>query len=208
MPFQIKLARSRILLMVAGSVLACAPACPGGTGGVPAPEATASPLPLLGGRFSLSLESAYLFQPIPNPFFAIAGRHNENPLDYHLATQVVSIRCQVTKTDGPGVLRGNLELSAGILGSAIVRGPESFYTGFVKEFRCTFSPRSLSLKSYAEVRGALGWTDFRRLSLRAATGSVFQLPPRPRRSLRFETALERDARFPGSIHLQRVHDPS
>lgn len=129
--------------------------------GVYAPwfEPMSIPASTSGERFSLSLESAYLFQPIANPFFAIAGRYNKNPLDYYLATQIVSVRYRLTDTGGPGPLRGNLGISAGFLGSAIVRGPESFYAGYVMGLRYTFVPRNLALKPYVEVRGGVGWTD-------------------------------------------------
>lgn len=114
------------------------------------------------GRFELSLESAYCFVPVPNPFFGLAGLYNKNPLDYQLATQIVSARYQFTGTGGPGPLRGNMEISTGFLYSTITHGPETFYAGYHMGLRYNFVPKSWPrLSPYLEVRGGLGWTDSR-----------------------------------------------
>ena len=114
------------------------------------------------GRFELSLETAYCFVPVPNPFFGLAGLYNKNPLDYELVTEMVSARYQFTGTGGPGPLRGNMEISAGFLYSTILHGPETFYAGYHMGLRYNFVPKSWPrLSQFLEVRGCLGWTDSR-----------------------------------------------
>ncbi len=111
--------------------------------------------------WSLDIESTYSFTTIPNPFFALAGQYNKNPLDYQLASQILAARYQLTEDGGPGLLRGNVQASGGLIYSAILRGPETFYAGALFGFRYNFSPRNSAWSPYLEVRGGIGWTDCR-----------------------------------------------
>jgi hypothetical protein len=113
------------------------------------------------GRWEFSLESAYTFQTIPNPFFALAGLNNKNPLHYRLATQILSARYQLTNPGGPLFLRGTLETSANLVGSVVVHGPESYFIGFALGFRYYFVQPGARLVPYLEVRGGPGQTDSR-----------------------------------------------
>lgn len=156
MPYHRLLACLRPVLAVS-SLLALAPA-PGRAG--VAVSAPPSPTPSGESRWSLNLETAYLFAPVPNPF-GIGGRYNANPLRYRLATQTVSVYYRLTETAGPGWLRGNLSISTGLLESTILHGPESFYAGYTLGLRYTFVPRNFPVQPYVDVRGGLGWTDSR-----------------------------------------------
>ena len=81
------------------------------------------------GKWEFGLESTYSFAVIPNPFFAIAGLYNKNSLDYKLATQILSLRYQLTNPSGWSFLRGNWEISGLVMATAIVEGPESYFAG-------------------------------------------------------------------------------
>ncbi len=132
-----------------------------GRAGPPATPAPAPAPPGGGSRWSLGLETSYQFQPVPNPFFKVAGYSGKNPLNYHLVTQIVSVRYRVTDTAGPGPLRGNLEVSGGPIYSAILHGPESFFAGLAFNVRYTFVPRGWPVQPFLEVGGGPGWTDSR-----------------------------------------------
>ena len=111
------------------------------------------------GTWELSLESAYLFQDIPAPLFLFAGRVYDNPYTYQLATQILSVRYQFTDPVGPSLLRGTLEGSAAVVGSAIVRGPESYFVGFALGLRYYFIQPEARLVPYIELRGGPGQVD-------------------------------------------------
>jgi len=113
------------------------------------------------GRWEFGLESAYTFVIVPNPFFGIAGQYNKNPRDYKLATQILAARYQFANPGGPLFLRGSLEMSGILVGSAIVEGPESYFFGLGIGFRYYFIQPGARLVPYLEVRGGPGWTDSR-----------------------------------------------
>lgn len=113
------------------------------------------------GRLELGLESAYVFSVVPNPFFAMAGSYNKNPIDYKLSTQILSLRYQLTNPSGPSFLRGNWEISGILIGSAIVEGAESYYVGLGGGLRYYFVQPNARLAPFLEVRGAAGFTDSR-----------------------------------------------
>jgi hypothetical protein len=111
------------------------------------------------GRLELGLESMYVFKVVPNPFFGMAGSYNKSPIDYRLATQVLSLRYQLTDPSGPSFLRGNWEISGILIGSAIVEGPESYYVGLGGGLRYYFVQPRARLAPFLEVRGTAGFTD-------------------------------------------------
>jgi hypothetical protein len=113
------------------------------------------------GQWELGLESAYSFAVIPNPFFAIAGLYNKNSLDYKLATQILSLRYQLTNPSGWSFLRGNWEISGLVIGTAIVEGPESYFAGVGGGLRYYFVQPCARLVPFLEVRGGAGFTDSR-----------------------------------------------
>jgi hypothetical protein len=113
------------------------------------------------GRWEFGLESTYSFTVIPNPFFAIAGLYNKNSLDYKLATQILSLRYQLTNPSGWSFLRGNWEISGLAIGSTIVEGPESYFAGLGAGLRYYFVQPRARLVPFLEVRGGAGFTDSR-----------------------------------------------
>jgi Lipid A 3-O-deacylase (PagL) len=98
---------------------------------------------------------------IPNPFFAMAGAYNKNRLDYELNTEIFSLRYQLTNPAGPWFLRGNWEISALLLGSVIIDGPESYFAGLGAGLRYYFVQPRARLVPFIEVRGGAGFTDSR-----------------------------------------------
>ena len=112
-------------------------------------------------RWSFSFESAFTFEVIPNPWRPLWGDYAINPLDYKLATQIVSARYQLSEPDGPLFLRGYLELTGGLVATAIVEGPESYFFGGVLGFRYNFVQPGWRLIPYFEARGGPGITDAR-----------------------------------------------
>lgn len=113
------------------------------------------------GSWEISQETAYTFDVVRNPFFAIAGMRDKNPINYNLATQIFGVRYRLTNPSGPWLLRGSLETSASLVGTAIVRGPESYFVGFALGFRYDFVQPGARLVPYVEVRGGPGVTDSR-----------------------------------------------
>ena len=111
------------------------------------------------GSWELSLESSYTFQDIPAPLFLFAGRVYTGPYTYQLATQVLSVRYQFNDPTGPWLLRGTLEGSAAVVGSAIVRGPENYFIGFALGLRYYFVQPGARLVPYMELRGGPGQVD-------------------------------------------------
>jgi Lipid A 3-O-deacylase (PagL) len=113
------------------------------------------------GRLDFGLESAYTFLGVANPFFAMAGSYNKNPIDYKLSTQILSLRYQPADPSGPSFLRGSWEISGLLLGSVILEGPESYFAGLGAGLRYYFVQRHARLAPFVEVRGAAGFTDSR-----------------------------------------------
>jgi hypothetical protein len=110
--------------------------------------------------WSFSLESLYTFKIIANPwFYTFLNRYTKSPIHYHLATQILSARYQLTRDGGPLFLRGNLELSGGLVGTAIIKGPESCFLGSVLGVRYNLVQPRARLIPYVELRGGPGWSD-------------------------------------------------
>lgn len=113
------------------------------------------------GRLELGLESIYTFVVVANPFFATAGSYNKSPIDYHLSTQVLALRYQLTDPSGAWFLRGSWEISGIFIGTAIVEGAESYYVGLGGGLRYYFVQPRARLAPFLEVRGAAGFADSR-----------------------------------------------
>jgi hypothetical protein len=111
------------------------------------------------GQWEFGLESLYTFVVVPNPFFGMAGYYNKNPLQYSLATQLLSLRYQLTDPAGPLFLRGSLELNATVVGTTILRGPETYFIGFAVGWRYYFIQPGARLVPYVEARLGPGQTD-------------------------------------------------
>jgi len=112
-------------------------------------------------QWEYSAESAFTFQVVPNPFASIINLKlsNANPIDYRLATQMISARYRLTNAWGPSILRGSLQASGTLVGTAIVSGPESYFVGLALGFRYDFVQPRARLIPYIEFRGGPGLTD-------------------------------------------------
>ena len=87
-------------------------------------------------HWSFSLESAYTFNVIQNPWYAtFLGTYRKNYRNYNFVTEIASARYAVTNPGGPLFLRGNLEISGGLVRTVIVKGPESYFGGSVLGLR-------------------------------------------------------------------------
>ena len=115
------------------------------------------------GRWEFSLESAYTFHVVSNPFHSLVAGHllTPNPIHYHLATQLLAVRYRVTNAAGSWFLRGSLESSATIVGTAIVSGPEDYFAGLALGLRYDFVQAGARLVPFIELRGGPGVTDSR-----------------------------------------------
>jgi len=113
------------------------------------------------GQWEFSLESAYTFRNVPNPFVsAVKGYiRNPNPLHYSFLTQAIAARYRVTNPDGPWLFRGSLQVSATMIGTAIVEGPESHFFGVALGFRYDFVQPGARLVPFFEGRGGPGVID-------------------------------------------------
>jgi opacity protein-like surface antigen len=112
-------------------------------------------------RWWLSYETSYLFATTNNPFIWLVKTKQEgpNPLHYRLATQVLSVRYELTQPGGWAFLRGNFEWSGGILYSAVVHGPEDYIVGAVSGLRYNFVPRHSRFSPYIELRFGVSVTN-------------------------------------------------
>jgi hypothetical protein len=125
-------------------------------------------------HWSFSLESAYTFNVIPNPWFAtFLDKYRKNYRNYNFLTEIVSARYSVTNPGGPLFLRGNLEMSGGLVRTIIVKGPESYFGGSVLGLRYNFIQPGAKLIPYAELRGGGGLSDSRGMSHSLQTDFTF-----------------------------------
>ena len=105
-------------------------------------------------HWSFSLESAYTFNVIRNPWYAtFLDTYRKSNRNYNFVTEIVSARYAVTNPGGPLFLRGNLEMSGGLVRTVIVKGPESYFGGSVLGVRYNFIQPGAKLIPYAELRG-------------------------------------------------------
>ncbi len=111
------------------------------------------------GTWEFTLQSSFQFLAAPAPVFLFAGRVERNPIQYQLFTQVLSARCLPTKIWGSGWLRGRLEVSANLVSSAIVKGPESHFVGVAPGLRYYFVQPGWRILPYVELSGGPGFTD-------------------------------------------------
>jgi hypothetical protein len=115
-------------------------------------------------RWSVSFESLYTFDNVQNPWLAVfLNFHRRNPRQYTFATQILSVRYRLTNTAGPSLLRGNLEMSLGPMGTAIINAPESYFVGLSAGLRYNFVQPAARVVPYVELRGGIGGTDAQRL---------------------------------------------
>ncbi len=108
-------------------------------------------------KLEFSLETGWLPNNIPFVFnFVVGDPYNTWPLHYTLAPNIASVRWHVDNIGGPGVLRGNLDLTFSGTYTAIPRGAETRYFAFVYGMRRNFIQRNWRIVPYFEARGGVG----------------------------------------------------
>jgi hypothetical protein len=113
------------------------------------------------GTWDFTLESAYTFDVVPNPFHCLVDLRirSPNPRNYHFATEVLGVSYRLTKVGGPWFLRGSAQLCAGVVGTAIVWGPESYFVGLAVGMHYDFVQPGWRLVPYMDFRGGPGAID-------------------------------------------------
>jgi hypothetical protein len=111
-------------------------------------------------KLEFSLETGVLPINIPFVFDAfVGGDYSQNPLHYTLVPIFPSLRWQMGKISGPGVLRGNTDLTVTLSLTAIPRGPEKVYGAFDLGVRRNFVQRNWRTVPYFETRVGAGFID-------------------------------------------------
>jgi hypothetical protein len=111
-------------------------------------------------KLEFSLETGVLPINLPFVFDAlVGGNYSQNPLHYTLVPIFPSLRWHMGKISGPGILRGNTDLTLTLSVTAIPRGPEKVYGAFDLGGRRNFVQRNWRLVPYFELRGGAGFID-------------------------------------------------
>jgi hypothetical protein len=111
-------------------------------------------------KLEFSLDTGAL--PINIPFVFdvfVGGDYSQRPLHYTLVPIFPSLRWQIGDVRGPGILRGNTDLTATLSFTAIPRGPESRYAAFDLGVRRNFVQRNWRSSPYFELRLGAGFID-------------------------------------------------
>jgi Lipid A 3-O-deacylase (PagL) len=111
-------------------------------------------------KLEFSLETGAL--PINIPFvfdIFVGGDYSQRPLHYTLVPIFPSLRWQMGDIKGPGILRGNTDLTATISVTAIPKGPEKIYGAFDLGVRRNFVHRNWRTVPYFEFRLGAGFID-------------------------------------------------
>src|SRR5438105_10927204 len=89
--------------------------------------------------------------PINIPFvfdIFVGDDYSQKPLHYTLVPVLHSLRWHMGKISGPGILRGNTDLTLTLSITAIPRGPETHYQAFDMGFRRNFVHRNWRTAPY------------------------------------------------------------
>jgi hypothetical protein len=111
-------------------------------------------------KLEFSVETGWL--PINIPFvfdFLLGDGYNMTPLKYTLVPNLASLRWQMDDVRGPGMLRGNWDLTASGAFTAITRGPETRYFAYDMGIRRNFVQRNWRIVPYFDGRLGLGRID-------------------------------------------------
>jgi hypothetical protein len=109
-------------------------------------------------KLEFSLESGVLWINIPFVFDVfVGGDYSQKPLHYTLVPVFPSVRWHMGNVNGPGVLRGNTDLTGTISFTGIVRGPETRYEAFDLGVRRNFVYRNWRAAPYFEFRTGVGF---------------------------------------------------
>lgn len=111
-------------------------------------------------RFEFSVETGGLPINIPFAFDVFTGGdYSQKPLHYTLVPIFPSLRWQMSNVRGPGILRGNSEVTASFSVTAIPRGPEKVYRAFDLGVRRNFVPRRGKLAPFVDFKLGAGFID-------------------------------------------------
>ena len=91
--------------------------------------------------------------------FLVDDTYSQKPLHYTLVPIFPSLRWHMGKLSGPGILRGNTDLTATLSFTAIPRGPETRYGAFDLGVRRNFVHRNWRTAPYFEARAGAGFID-------------------------------------------------
>src|SRR6266851_2509091 len=108
-------------------------------------------------KLEFSLETGYLPINIPWPFdFLLGDKYNVTPRKYTLVPTLASLRWQMDDVRGPGILRGNWDLTLSGAYTAIPSGPETRYWAYDTGIRRNFVRRNWRVVPYFDLRLGLG----------------------------------------------------
>ena len=111
-------------------------------------------------KLELSFETGVLPINIPFVFDVFQGdNYTQKPLHYTLVPIFPSLRWHMGGIRGPGILRGNTDLTASLSFTAIPRGPESRYGAFDLGVRRNFVYPNRRVAPYFEYRMGAGFID-------------------------------------------------
>jgi hypothetical protein len=111
-------------------------------------------------KLEFSLETGWLPNNIPFVFDCFLGDgYTETPLKYTLVPTIASLRWQMGDVRGPGILRGNWDLTSSGAITAIPRGPERHYAAYDMGIRRNFVRPNWRIVPYFEYRLGLGRID-------------------------------------------------
>ena len=111
-------------------------------------------------KLEFSLETGWLPINIPFVFDCLLGDgYNQTPLKYTLVPVIASLRWQTGNVKGPGILRGNWDLTFSGSFTVIPRGPETRYGAYDMGIRRNFVRPNWRIAPYFEYRLGLGRID-------------------------------------------------
>jgi Lipid A 3-O-deacylase (PagL) len=100
--------------------------------------------------------------PVNIPFvfdLFVGDDYSQKPLHYTLVPVFPSLRWHMGKISGPGILRGNTDLTVSGSVTVIARGPETHYAAFDLGLRRNFVHRNWRAAPYFETRVGAGRID-------------------------------------------------
>jgi Lipid A 3-O-deacylase (PagL) len=108
-------------------------------------------------KLEFSLDYGWLPINIPWPFDFFAGSgYNQTPLKYTLEPNIASLRWHMGDVGGPGILRGNWDMTFSGSFTAIPRGPETRYWSYDMGIRRNFVRPNWRVAPYFDLRLGLG----------------------------------------------------
>lgn len=111
-------------------------------------------------KLEFSSETGWLPINIPFVFDVFLGdAYTMTSLKYTLVPNLASLRWQMDDIGGPGILRGNWELTLGGSFTAIPRGPETRYYAYIMGIRRNFIHRNWRIVPYFDGHLGLGNID-------------------------------------------------